>query len=147
MTARTDCSMEFPDYAAMLLAAGRGSRMRPLTDHTPKPLLAVQGRALLDWHIAALLRDGVRRMVVNTGWLWQQIPAYLDTQWPASQVQLRYSHEVQDFGHALETAGGIAIGPVLLRADQPVHVLTPSATVRRIVNMTALTVADANAVR
>ncbi len=108
MTARTDCSMEFPDYAAMLLAAGRGSRMRPLTDHTPKPLLAVQGRALLDWHIAALLRDGVGQMVVNTGWLWQQIPAYLNAQWPASQVQLRYSHEVQDCGHALETAGGIA---------------------------------------
>ena len=50
----------------MLLAAGRGERMRPLTDHTPKPLLPVQGRALLDWHIAALLRDGVTQVLINT---------------------------------------------------------------------------------
>lgn len=133
--------------AALLLAAGRGERMRPLTDRTPKPLLPVQGRALLDWHIAALLRDGVRQVLVNTAWLGEQIPQHLDAAWHGTALRLRYSHEQQDFGHALETAGGIAIGPVLLRADQPVHVLTPSATVRRIVNMTALTVADANAVR
>lgn len=93
---------------AMLLAAGRGERMRPLTDATPKPLLAVQGKALLDWHMAALQRDGVRQVVVNTAWLGAQIPAHLDAQWPQQGMQLQYSHEQADFGHALETAGGIA---------------------------------------
>lgn len=94
--------------AALLLAAGRGERMRPLTDHTPKPLLPVQGRALLDWHIAALLRDGVRQVLVNTAWLGEQIPQHLDAAWHGTALRLRYSHEQQDFGHALETAGGIA---------------------------------------
>lgn len=92
----------------MLLAAGRGERMRPLTDHTPKPLLTVGGRTLLDWHLAALLRDGVTQAVVNTAWLGEQIPAHLEGAWAGSALQLRYSHERQDFGHALETAGGIA---------------------------------------
>ena len=94
----------------MLLAAGRGERMRPLTDTTPKPLLAVQGRALLDWHVAALQRDGVAQMVVNTAWLGAQIPAHLNAAWPqlAAAGGLRYSAEGDDFGHALETAGGIA---------------------------------------
>ena len=92
----------------MLLAAGRGERMRPLTDHTPKPLLPVQGRALLDWHIAALLRDGVAQVLVNTAWLGAHIPQHLDATWRGSPLQLRYSHEQDDFGHALETAGGIA---------------------------------------
>lgn len=96
--------------AAMLLAAGRGERMRPLTDVTPKPLLAVQGRALLDWHVAALLRDGVSQVVVNTAWLGAQIPAHLNAAWPALAAAggLHYSAEGDDFGHALETAGGIA---------------------------------------
>ena len=92
----------------MLLAAGRGERMRPLTDTTPKPLLPVQGRALLDWHMAALQRDGVRHVVVNTAWLGAQIPAHLNAAWPQHGMQLQYSHEQDDFGHALETAGGIA---------------------------------------
>lgn len=92
----------------MVLAAGRGERMRPLTDVTPKPLLTVHGRALLDWHMAALLRDGVRQVVVNTAWLGAQIPAHLNARWPQHGLQLQYSHEQEDFGHALETAGGIA---------------------------------------
>ena len=98
----------FSSPAAILLAAGRGERMRPLTDHTPKPLLPVQGRALLDWHIAALLRDGVAQVLINTAWLGAHIPQHLDATWRGSPLQLRYSHEQDDFGHALETAGGIA---------------------------------------
>lgn len=93
---------------AMLLAAGRGERMRPLTDTTPKPLLTVQGQALLDWHMAALQRDGVRHVSINTAWLGAQIPVHLDACWPQQGLALQYSHEQDDFGHALETAGGIA---------------------------------------
>lgn len=97
--------------AAMLLAAGRGTRMRPLTDSTPKPLLPVHGHALLDWHIAALLRDGVQHLVVNTAWLGMQIPAHLNARWHHeidTGLILAYSNEHDDFGHALETAGGIS---------------------------------------
>lgn len=94
---------------AMLLAAGRGMRMRPLTDETPKPLLAVQGRPLMQWPMEALLNGGFRRLVVNTAWLGEQIDAFC-TDWqaqhPGSEVTV--SREGQDFGYALETAGGIA---------------------------------------
>lgn len=97
----------------MLLAAGRGERMRPLTDHCPKPLLEVQGKALALWHLDALARAGVARTVINTAWLGEQFAPRLGAQHslhgglPVAPMALRYSHEGQDFGHALETAGGI----------------------------------------
>lgn len=98
----------------MVLAAGRGERMRPLTDHTPKPLLEVQGKPLLQWHLDALLRAGWRQALVNTAWLGEQIPARFGTRWLADAagerqmgLELRYSMEARDFGGALETAGGI----------------------------------------
>ena len=103
----------------MLLAAGRGNRMRPLTDHTPKPLLLVHGRPLLEWHIRALAAQGVRHLLVNTGWLGVQLPEYFGAQYPRNQnsnqsndapqptTQISYSREDIDFGGALETAGGI----------------------------------------
>jgi MurNAc alpha-1-phosphate uridylyltransferase len=92
---------------AMILAAGRGERMRPLTDHTPKPLLAVNGKPLIEWHIEALVRGGVREIVVNTAWLEDQVVAALGdgARWGAT---IRYSMEGRDHGGALETAGGIA---------------------------------------
>ena len=62
---------------AMILAAGRGERMRPLTDHTPKPLLPVAGRALIDYHLAALARAGLREVVINHAHLGVQIEAAL----------------------------------------------------------------------
>ena len=98
---------------AMLLAAGRGERMRPLTDTCPKPLLAVQGKPLMQWHLEALKRGGCRQVVVNTDWLGEQIVAQFGDQFlpeAASDphgLSLRYSHEGRDFGGALETAGGI----------------------------------------
>jgi MurNAc alpha-1-phosphate uridylyltransferase len=92
---------------AMLLAAGRGERMRPLTDHTPKPLLPLRGRPLIEWLLEALARDGVREVLVNTAWLEDQFPARLGD---GSRFGLRieYSCEGRDHGGALETAGGIA---------------------------------------
>lgn len=91
---------------ALILAAGRGERMRPLTDHTPKPLLPVRGKPLIEWHIEALAAAGVRDIVINTAWLEDQFPAALGTggRWG---VQLHYSAEGADHGGALETAGGM----------------------------------------
>ena len=62
---------------AMLLAAGRGERMRPLTDALPKPLVQVGGRALIEWHLRALARAGIREVVVNLSWLAEKLRAAL----------------------------------------------------------------------
>jgi MurNAc alpha-1-phosphate uridylyltransferase len=102
---------------AMILAAGRGERMRPLTDHTPKPLLAVRGKPLIEWHLEALARGGVREVVVNTAWLEAQIPAALGDG-SRFGLSIRYSMEGRDHGGALETAGGIAKALPLL-VDAP----------------------------
>ncbi|GBU14923.1 mannose-1-phosphate guanylyltransferase [Polaromonas sp.] len=96
---------------AMILAAGRGERMRPLTDHTPKPLLQVRGKALIDWQAEALAHGGFHELVINTAWLGVQISSHFDLK-PISDKRnpllITYSNEAADFGHALETAGGIA---------------------------------------
>jgi MurNAc alpha-1-phosphate uridylyltransferase len=103
--------METPTVAqAMVLAAGRGERMRPLTDTTPKPLLPVRGQPLMQWPMQALARGGFTRQLVNTAWLGGQMPAHFGDRvtWPGlPEVHIAYSHEGQDFGQALETAGGI----------------------------------------
>ena len=87
----------------MILAAGRGERMRPLTDHTPKPLLPVAGQPLIVHHLRALQAAGVRQVVINTGHLGTQLPTVLGDGglW---QMRLAYSAEPPD---ALETGGGI----------------------------------------
>ena len=94
----------------MVLAAGRGERMRPLTDVSPKPLLSVRGQPLMQWPMQALARGGFVRQLVNTAWLGEQISAHFGEllQCPGlPDVHIRYSHEGLDFGRALETAGGI----------------------------------------
>lgn len=98
-----------PPAQALLLAAGRGERMRPLTDATPKPLLEVQGRPLLAWHLSAMARAGVVHACINTAWLEEQIPTRLGDEWKEDgrSLALSYSLEGRDFGGALETAGGI----------------------------------------
>ncbi|MBL8348796.1 MAG: nucleotidyltransferase family protein [Burkholderiaceae bacterium] len=92
---------------ALVLAAGRGERMRPLTDRVPKPLLAVAGRPMIEWHLLALAAAGVREVVINTAWLEEQFPAILGDGRRFGLV-LHYSMEGRDHGGALETAGGIA---------------------------------------
>lgn len=101
---------------AMILAAGRGERMRPLTDDTPKPLLQVQGQPLLEWHLQALAQAGLSDVLINTGWLGERIAAQLGNRYPqaadsasaAQCLQLHYSREDLDFGTGIETAGGIS---------------------------------------
>jgi MurNAc alpha-1-phosphate uridylyltransferase len=98
---------------AMILAAGRGERMRPLTDTCPKPLLRAGGRTLIGWHLERLAAAGFREVVVNHAWLGERIEQALGDgrDWGLS---LRYSPE----GEALETAGGIARALPLL-GDAP----------------------------
>jgi MurNAc alpha-1-phosphate uridylyltransferase len=98
---------------AMLLAAGRGERMRPLTDHTPKPLLEVGGKPIIVWHIEQLVRAGIAELVVNHAHLGHLIEAALGDG-SRFGAHIRYSPEAS----ALETAGGIANALPLL-GDQP----------------------------
>ena len=88
---------------AMILAAGRGERMRPLTDTCPKPLLKAGGKMLIERHLERLAQAGFDDIVINTAWLGEQIEQALGdgARWG---VRLHYSHEHT----ALETAGGIA---------------------------------------
>jgi MurNAc alpha-1-phosphate uridylyltransferase len=99
---------------AFILAAGRGERMRPLTDHTPKPLLQAGGKPLIVWHLERLAAAGFRDIVINHAHLGAQIEQVLGdgTQWGLS---IQYSPEPPG---ALETAGGIATALPLL-GDQP----------------------------
>ena len=96
---------------AMILAAGRGERMRPLTDSCPKPLLPVGGRPLIEWHLLRLARAGLREVVINHAHLGHMIEAALGdgARWG---LRIRYSPERE----ALETAGGIAQALPLLGA-------------------------------
>ncbi len=89
--------------AAMILAAGRGERMRPLTDVTPKPLLRVHGQPLIERHVAALAQAGIGRIVINLAWLGAQIRDYLGDG-SRYGADIAYSEEQP---RALETAGGI----------------------------------------
>jgi MurNAc alpha-1-phosphate uridylyltransferase len=96
----------------MILAAGRGERMRPLTDHTPKPLLPVGGKPLIVWHLERLARAGLSEVVINLAWLGQRIVQELGDGSPWG-VRIQYSAE----GQALETAGGIARALPLLGTE------------------------------
>ncbi|WP_298220277.1 N-acetylmuramate alpha-1-phosphate uridylyltransferase MurU [Halothiobacillus sp.] len=97
---------------AMILAAGRGERLRPLTDHIPKPLIPIQGKPLIVHHIERLAKAGITDIVINLNHLAEQIPAALGdgSRW---QVRLHYSWE-NHLPEALETAGGIRHAVALL---------------------------------
>lgn len=88
---------------ALVLAAGKGERMRPLTERTPKPLLRVGGKRLIEWHLDKLAALGVREVVINISWLAEQFPFVLGdgSRWG---LRLIYSHEGPE---PLETGGGL----------------------------------------
>lgn len=98
---------------AMILAAGKGERMRPLTLHTPKPLIQAGSKRLIEYHLEALAKAGFTDIVINHAWLGQQIEGYLGD---GAQygVRIQYSAE----GEPLETGGGIFKALPLL-GDEP----------------------------
>lgn len=98
---------------AMILAAGKGERLRPLTLHTPKPLVRAAGVPLIEYHVRALAQAGFAELVVNHAWLGQQIEDYL-ADGARFGVRIRYSAE----GEPLETGGGIQRALPLL-GEQP----------------------------
>jgi MurNAc alpha-1-phosphate uridylyltransferase len=104
----TPCGMK-----AFILAAGRGERMRPLTDHTPKPLLLAGGKPLIVWHLERLRASGFHEVVINHAHLGEQIEAALGDG-SRFDLSIRYSPEPPG---ALETAGGIAHALGLLGDD------------------------------
>ncbi|AIR89126.1 N-acetylmuramate alpha-1-phosphate uridylyltransferase MurU [Pseudomonas cremoricolorata] len=87
---------------AMILAAGKGERMRPLTLHTPKPLLPVAGQPLIEYHLRALAAAGITEVVINHAWLGQQVEDHLGD---GSRFGLRIAYSPE--GEPLETGGGI----------------------------------------
>jgi MurNAc alpha-1-phosphate uridylyltransferase len=108
----TSALNNFDPIPCLVLAAGRGERMRPLTDTIPKPLLQVQGKSLLAWHLEALAKAGLTQVVINHAWLGEQIEASLGSG-KQFGLQIFYSREES----ALETAGGICKALLLLRAN------------------------------
>jgi len=97
----------------MVLAAGRGERMRPLTDREPKPLLRAGGKRLIEYHLERLAAGGFREVVINTAWLGDRIEAALGTG-ERFGLAITYSHERPE---ALETGGGIFHALPLLGSD------------------------------
>ncbi|MFL1546393.1 MULTISPECIES: N-acetylmuramate alpha-1-phosphate uridylyltransferase MurU [Pseudomonas] len=98
---------------AMILAAGKGERMRPLTLHTPKPLVQAGGKRLIEYHLEALAKAGFTDIVINHAWLGQQIESYLGD---GAQFGLRIQYSAE--GEPLETGGGIFKALPLL-GDEP----------------------------
>jgi MurNAc alpha-1-phosphate uridylyltransferase len=98
---------------AMILAAGRGERMRPLTDTTPKPLLRIAGQCLIEYHLKALAAAGIHDVVINLGHLGEQIEALLGDG-RRYGLALRYS---QEGDHILDTGGGIHHALPLMGAE------------------------------
>ncbi len=98
---------------AMIFAAGRGERMRPLTDSTPKPLLEVCGKRLIEWHLEKLGAAGITHVVINTSWLAEQFPAALGN---GSRWDLRISY-IDEGPIPLETGGGMLNALDLLGDD------------------------------
>ncbi|MES0327161.1 MAG: N-acetylmuramate alpha-1-phosphate uridylyltransferase MurU [Gammaproteobacteria bacterium] len=99
---------------AMILAAGRGERLRPLTDSTPKPLLKVGEKSLIEYHLYKLAQAGIKEVIINTAWLGDQIQQTLGNG-EKYNLNIRYSDEGDQ---ALETAGGI-IKVLPLLGDEP----------------------------
>ena len=121
-----------------LLAAGRGERMRPLTDDLPKPLLTIRNKSLLVWHIDTLAKAGIQSIVINHAWLGEKIEASLGD---GGQFGLRIQYSPE--GTALETAGGIVKALPILQAEDYFLVIngdvfTPNLNVNKLMEEAAI---------
>ncbi|GGQ18293.1 N-acetylmuramate alpha-1-phosphate uridylyltransferase MurU [Shewanella litoralis] len=116
---------------AMILAAGRGERLRPLTDTLPKPLVSVAGKPLIEYHLEKLARTGVKQVVINHAWLGHKLPEILGDgqRWG---LEISYSAESE----ALETAGGIKQALTLLGND-PFLVINGDVFIDRLPDFSA----------
>ena len=108
--------LKIADMSVMILAAGKGTRMGALTEHTPKPLVKLSGHALIDWHLHALACSGFTQVVINTAYLSEVLLAHFDEakrtgQFSELQIQLSVEDE------PLETAGGIVQALPLIESD------------------------------
>ncbi len=104
---------------ALIFAAGRGARLKPLTDHTPKPLVKVQGKPMIQYHIEALQQAGINEIIINVSWLHQQIIDFVTDlgnkpEFAASKIQFSVEH-----GSPLETGGGMLKALPLLAGGDP----------------------------
>ena len=116
-------------HSALIFAAGRGERMRPLTEHTPKPLLEAGGKRLVEWHLEALARAGIREVVLNLSHLAAQFPPALGdgSRW---NLRIRYSEDRE--------VGGATIDPVFFPTNSGQGgVLTPFVT-QQAINTTSI---------
>ncbi|WP_406803122.1 N-acetylmuramate alpha-1-phosphate uridylyltransferase MurU [Alkalimarinus alittae] len=108
----------------MILAAGLGTRMRPLTDHTPKPLLKAAGKPLIQYHLDRLAASGIKDVVINTSWLGHQISDYIDSILTSDTASSSCSIQVIHEASPLETAGGIINAlPLLSNKDEPFFIV------------------------
>lgn len=110
--------MQQDNIKAMILAAGRGNRLRPITDTIPKPLVALRGKSLIEYHLEKLAEIGVKEVVINHAWLGHKIEENLGdgSRWG---LKISYSPEPQG---GLETAGGI-INALPLLGEKPFLVI------------------------
>ena len=106
--------MQAQETTVFILAAGRGERMRPLTDHTPKPLLKAGKYRLIEYHLHKLAKQGFKHIVINHAHLGQQI---VDTLGDGSRYQLQIEYSDESTSGALETAGGIIHAIDKIRSD------------------------------
>ncbi len=104
--------MESNKLTVLILAAGRGRRLKPLTDATPKPLLQIAGQTLIEHHLERLAEQGFEDIVINLSWLGEQIDTYLHK--ACYSLNIRYSNEPPD---PLETGGGIVQALDLIVSD------------------------------
>ena len=127
-----------------LLAAGRGERMRPLTDDLPKPLLSIKKKSLLAWHLEALAQANIQDIVINHAWLGEKIEAALGNG-EQFGLHIQYSPE----GNALETAGGICKAlPIIAPEDYFLvingDVFSPNLPIAQLLNSASKMRMDAN---